>query len=191
MTKRDWKTVLLTLAICVGLATTIAAVPGIFSSVNSTNGYQVNGSAGTGGQALCSDGVYYDTPCATGTGTITAVTVTAPIVGGGASGSVNVALDSTKFVARTCNANGCYQVDNGEYHQWGVTASFDTGPSTTTLPHSMTIESVEITQCYDSSAGCSGGSTTSRSWQSGNWTASSFDVRNNGPGQARWDAWGH
>jgi hypothetical protein len=41
----------------------LAAVPGIFSIVNATTGYQVNGSAGTAGQALCSDGTYLDQFC--------------------------------------------------------------------------------------------------------------------------------
>lgn len=188
--KRETKLMFATLAGIVAVCTMIAAVPGIFSSVDSTNGYTINGSAGFGGQALCSDGAHYNTPCATGTGTITAVTVTAPVVGGGVSGSVNVALDPTKFVSRTCNVNGCYEVVNGEYRQSGVTGTFDTGPQTITLPHAMTIDSVVFGQCGDSSGGCSG-NTTSRDWQSLNWTSTTFDVRNNGTGAAFWVAWGH
>src|ERR1700749_5203657 len=50
------------LAICVGAALG-AGVNGLFTTVNSINGYQVNGAAGTSGQALCSNGTYYNTPC--------------------------------------------------------------------------------------------------------------------------------
>lgn len=57
------KPVFLALGLAILIATAIAAVPGIFSSVNSTNGYKVNGSAGSSGQALCSDGTYFKTPC--------------------------------------------------------------------------------------------------------------------------------
>lgn len=40
-----------------------AGVNGIFNHVTSQTGYQVAGSAGSSGQALCSDGTNYNTPC--------------------------------------------------------------------------------------------------------------------------------
>lgn len=60
---RETKLGLAAIAMIVLVCTTIAAVPGIFSSVNSASGYQVAGSAGSSGQSLCSDGTFYDTPC--------------------------------------------------------------------------------------------------------------------------------
>jgi hypothetical protein len=207
--KRDLKTVLLTLAIVVGIATTIAAVPGIFSSVNSTSGYQVNSAAGSAGQALCSDGTFYDLPCSvagsfTAAGDLSGSSSSQNVVGlqtkalpSLTAGFLNYngsAFVYTPFTPRTCNGNGCYEVVNGVVHEWGVTASFDTGPSSVTLPFTMpaALESVEITQCYDSSGtGCSGASTVTRQWESGSWTTTGFSVRNDGAGQARWDAWGH
>jgi hypothetical protein len=36
---------------------------GLSSIINAAGGYLVNGSGGTSGQQLCSDGTYYDTPC--------------------------------------------------------------------------------------------------------------------------------
>lgn len=61
--KRNGKVTLLGFALAVLIATAVAAVPGIFSSVNSTNGYKVSGAAGSSGQVLCSNGTYYNTAC--------------------------------------------------------------------------------------------------------------------------------
>lgn len=139
--RRETRAVLLTLAIIVGIATTIAAVPGIFSSVNSTQGYQVNGAAGSGGQALCSDGTYFNTPCSTGVGTITGVAAASPLVGGGTSGIVSVGLSSSLFVPRTCNSNGCYEVINGTIHEWGHSATIADGAPGTNVcfPYAFTV----------------------------------------------------
>lgn len=130
--KRETKLGIATLAMIVVVLTTIAAVPGIFSSVNSTSGYQVNGSAGSSGQTLCSDGVYFSTPCSVGIGTITGVTVTAPVSGGGSSGVVNIAL--TGFTPRTCNSNGCYSITNGVVEEWGAASSGSSGDVPVTFP---------------------------------------------------------
>lgn len=62
--KRETKLGFAAVAMAAIVATTIAAVPGIFSSVDSVSGYSVNGSAGSSGQALCSDGSHFNTPCA-------------------------------------------------------------------------------------------------------------------------------
>lgn len=55
-------------AIAIALALAVGA--GLGSSVNlhgniinADTGYQLNASGGTSGQALCSDGTYFDTPC--------------------------------------------------------------------------------------------------------------------------------
>ena len=81
---------LLGIAVCV---LTAAGVNGVFTGwVNSTLGYQVNEGAGSSGQALCSDGTYFDTPCTTGGGTITGVTAASPLTGGGSSGAITIGL---------------------------------------------------------------------------------------------------
>lgn len=253
---RETKITVAAVAIIVGVLTTIAAVPGIFSSVDSTNGYKVAGSAGSFGDTLCSDGTYFNTPCSAASpfyqtvinGSHSADAVTQrgylavgpatglyafDVVGVGTqvgrtevvlntvNGSSDLATDGfavvsnaggtsgkpacwdgtnagvqncPSFIPRTCNVNGCYsEGPDGVIHEWGVTASFDTGPSSVTLPFSMptALESVQVTQCFDASAGCSGGSTTTRQWESGSWSTTGFSVRNDGAGQARWDAWGH
>ena len=73
-----------------------AGVNGIFNSVNSISGYKVNSAAGSSGQALCSDGTYFDTPCTpAGTG-ITALT--GPVTASG-SGSVATTITATGVTA--------------------------------------------------------------------------------------------
>lgn len=202
--KRESKIVLASLAGIFAVCTLIAAVPGIFSSVNSTNGYQVAGSAGLSGQALCSNGTYYNTPCslanpfyqtlqANGTNQPQepAINFSPNFTLSDNSGvATNVTL--ANFIARTCNSNGCYEEINGTFHEWGVTPQFDTGPQTITLPHTMAtaLENVVLSQCFDTSGGCNG-TTTTREWAAGNFTTSSFDARNDGTGAAFWDAWGH
>ena len=63
------KTLALFVFACLAISIAFANVPGLFSTItasqwiSATNGYQVNGSAGSSGQALCSDGTYFDTPC--------------------------------------------------------------------------------------------------------------------------------
>jgi hypothetical protein len=83
--------------ICLGLMA--AGVTGIFTQVNSTNGYQVAGAAGTSGQALCSNGTYYAAPCTLTGGTITGVTANAPLNGGGSSGSVSLGMQNSGVTA--------------------------------------------------------------------------------------------
>jgi hypothetical protein len=197
--KRDLKVLLLAAAVIVGITTTIAAVPGIFSSVDSVSGYTINGSAGSGGQALCSDGAHYNTPCATGTGTITAVTVTAPVTGGGTSGSVNVALDAAKFVARTCGGNGCYDIQNGTIHQWGHTSTpVDGSPGNNVcLPFAFPNHFDAATVTDDFAAGATGTPSVAALAPSG--SASPFPCANGGflVRQTRasngvyWDAYGN
>ena len=141
--RKLWKRVksLWPLGILVTVAVAIAAVPGIFTLVNATTGYEVNGSGGTAGYALCSDGTYYDTPCpVSGTG-ITALT--GPVTASG-SGSVASTITPTGVTAGSyiganltvnaagqitaaangfssgSNANGYWVKDSsGFIHQWG------------------------------------------------------------------------
>jgi hypothetical protein len=61
--KNKWLSGGMGLGFVVCCAMLVAAVPGLFSTVNATVGYQVNGAAGTSGQTLCSDGTRYSTPC--------------------------------------------------------------------------------------------------------------------------------
>ena len=63
---KRWFKSLWALGLLCTVAVAIAAVPGIFTTVNATTGYLLNGSGGMAGQALCSDGTYYDTPCGVG-----------------------------------------------------------------------------------------------------------------------------
>ena len=96
--RKIWKRLksLWPLGVLVTVAVAIAAVPGIFSTVNSTSGYLVNGSGGTSGYALCSDGTYYDVPCSvSGTG-ITALT--GPVTASG-TGSVVSTITATGVTA--------------------------------------------------------------------------------------------
>lgn len=82
-----------------------AGVTGLFTQVNSANGYQVGGAAGSSGQALCSNGTYYATPCSLSVGTITGVTANAPLTGGGSSGSVSIGMASSSAAGSYTNAN--------------------------------------------------------------------------------------
>src|ERR1700722_10420596 len=66
--KNKWLAGGIGLGIVCSCALLLAAVPGFFSTVNATTGYQFNGGAGTSGQALCSDGTYFDTPCTVSVG---------------------------------------------------------------------------------------------------------------------------
>lgn len=55
---------LLTTLAAIGLVGLMGAgVTGEFTQVTSVNGYQVAGAAGSSGQALCSNGSYYASPC--------------------------------------------------------------------------------------------------------------------------------
>lgn len=93
--KRLWP-----LGVLVTVAVAIAAVPGFFTTVNATTGYLVNGSGGTTGFALCSDGTYYDVPCSvSGTG-ITALT--GPVTASG-TGSVVSTITPTGVTAASYN----------------------------------------------------------------------------------------
>lgn len=62
-TNRKWLSGGMGLGFVIFCALALASVPGIFSFVNASVGYQVNGTAGSAGQALCSDATYFDTPC--------------------------------------------------------------------------------------------------------------------------------
>ena len=195
--KREIKIGLAAIAMIAVVVTTIAAVPGIFSSVNSTSGYQVNGSAGFSGQTLCSDGVYFSTPCSVGTGTITGVTVTAPVSGGGSSGVVNIALSG--FTPRTCNSNGCYEIINGTVHEWGHSITIADGSPGTNVcfPFAFPtgVDSAVVTDDFAVSAT----STPSVAGLSPSSGASPFPCANSGlwvwgtrTGNAvYWSAWGH
>lgn len=130
--KRLWP-----LGILVTVAVAIAAVPGFFTTVNATTGFLVNGSGGTSGYALCSDGTYYDVPCSvSGTG-ITALT--GPVTAAG-TGSVVSTITPTGVTA------GSYLLANITVNAAGqITAASSGVPSTVQ------------TNCL--SVSCAGGST--------------------------------
>ena len=101
--KRAGKITLLGLGLACLIATAIAAVPGLFSSVDSTAGYTVAGAAGASGYALCSDGSHYDLAC--------------PIVAPPSNACTSYASTSTA---------GCTLMADGKYYEWvsGASTSF-------------------------------------------------------------------
>ena len=139
--KWNWIKRLWPLGVLVTVAVAIAAVPGIFTLVNATTGYEVNGSGGTAGYALCSDGTYYDTPCSvSGTG-ITALTgpVTASGTGSVVSTITPTGVTATSYIGANITVNAAGQITaasngftsgnnsagywikdpTGHIHQWG------------------------------------------------------------------------
>ncbi len=116
--------------------TTAAGVNGIFNSVNSDLGYKVAGGAGSAGQALCSNGTLFNTPCS----------ITSPfyqtVDSAGVAQTQRAALDfSSQFTlsdsaspsktivalagtARTCTGSypdfSCYKIaSDGTIEEWG------------------------------------------------------------------------
>jgi hypothetical protein len=155
------------------VAVMAAGVNGIFNNVtasgfiNSTSGYKVNSAAGSSGEALCSDGTYFDTPCSTaGTG-ITALT--GPVTASG-SGSVASAITATGVTAGsyvspniTVNAAGQITAAANPSHTIlncrsvscaGGSTYTDSTTYTNSSGHLLT-EYVAI-QGTDSSGGCTG-----------------------------------
>lgn len=179
--KRETKIWIATFAMAIVIITTIAAVPGIFSSVNSTSGYQVAGSAGSSGQALCSDGTYYDLPCSVAgsfvaggdlSGSLTSQNVIGiathplPSLSAGVltwTGSAWIYAASTP---QTCNSNGCYKIGtDGTIDEWGVSPVFTSSVNGTvaiTFPHAFTsttnlVVVASATTCNDTAGGCGTG----------------------------------
>jgi hypothetical protein len=109
--KNNSKFVGLALGLVALIAITMAAgVNGVFNSVNSALGYKVAGAAGTSGQALCSDGTLYDTPC-----------------------TIPTALTSGS------NSNGHWIKDSlGHIHQWGHVSGETSGCNAITFPTAFT-----------------------------------------------------
>lgn len=92
----------LPLALLVLCALTMAAaVNGIFNNVNAILGYQVNGAAGSTGQALCSDGTRYDTPCSVASGGVTSAIAGTGINVSSATGAVTFSLANAGAGAAT------------------------------------------------------------------------------------------
>lgn len=89
------------------------------------------------------------------------------------------------------SSNGYYVSPFGVIFEWGIIPAFDTGPTTITLPFAMphALFNVQVTQCSDS-VYCSGASTTTRQWEWGLPTTTTFQVRNDGSGAATYSAIG-
>lgn len=193
----------------------LAAVPGIFSFVNSTNGYQVNGSVGSPGQALCSDGTYYSLPCSVAgsfvaggdlSGSLTSQTVIGiqthalpSLAPGFLQYDGSSWLYNNNFTPRTCNSNGCYEIINGTVHEWGHSITIADGSPGTNVcfPFAFPtgVDSAVVTDDFAVSAT----STPSVAGLSPSSGASPFPCANGGlwvwgtrTGNAvYWSAWGH
>lgn len=150
--KREGKLTLLGLGLAVLIATAIAAVPGIFSYVNSTNGYKVAGAAGSNGQVLGSNGTYYNTPVSLYNQLIessgsaltkeptlnlqngTNTTVLCADNPGLSRTDCQINAAGATGPTETCNANGCYwQLSDGTYHAWGISSTATGGTSNQVL----------------------------------------------------------
>lgn len=217
-------------------------------AINAKSGYLVNGSGGTAGQCIGSDGTYFDTivNCYTGpppdpfyqivingshdsdkvtqrtylaVGTGTGLVAT-DVVGVGsqvgrtvldvnATGDLTtdpmVVIASAPGVAShlavwdaaggiadggvlpSFTGTSHYQIlPGGLILEWGITPTFDTGPTTITFPLTFPhacLMSPQLTDDADVS-------TTSRIWESGSCTTSTFVARNDGNGAAHWFAIG-
>lgn len=83
-------------------------------------------------------------------------------------------------------SGGTVTLPGGLIIKWGLTASFDTGPVTTTFPVAFPTSCfvVMLTQNQDYSV-------VTRQWEVGSLTTSSFACRNDGNGQAFWLALGN
>lgn len=171
--KRGGKITLLALGLVILVSTAIAAVPGFFSAVDSTNGYTVAGAAGSSGQALCSDGSHFNTPCtpsgtgitaltgpvtASGTGsvaaTITPTGVTAAAYSFGSSFTVNAAGQMTSAANLTFTGASGYQLlPSGLILEWGSTGSIVNDTATAvTFPLTFPNAVFNVT-CSDTFAG--------------------------------------
>lgn len=126
---RKAKLTILGCALAMLVATAIAAVPGIFSTVNVSTGYQMNGAAGTNGQVLCSDGTYFDTPCSVvkpgqySGGSGYRIAPDGTIIEWGNSGSV-VNDTATSITLPYTFPTGCYSVTATDSFLGGVSANW-------------------------------------------------------------------
>jgi hypothetical protein len=102
--------------------------------------------------------------------------------------SVCLAGNWTTYVNNGTVNTGWSNIGNGLILEWGLTASFDTGPVTITLPHPLPTALLSVTMT-DDYADC--GTTAGRIWLVANLTATTFDTRNDGAGCAFWQAIGH
>ena len=155
--------------ICCALA--LAAVPGIFTTVNATSGYLLNGAGGSSGQALCSDATYYDTPCTVPVTVGTAGTYAYPT-----SVTTNVFGQVSAITAGTFTGASGYQVlSDGLIIQWGNTGNIanDT-PTGVTFPLAFPTAALSVT-CSDTFA-----SSLSATWSCYSPTTTGFTGRPDG-----------
>ena len=106
-----------------------------------------------------------------------------------AKGRVTSAANSpavSSFFSNGSNSNGFWRISpDGFIEQWGTTPTFDTGPTTITLPINFTTTTYAISLVDDLDV-----STTTRIWEAGGRATGSFTVRNDGNGAAYWKASG-
>lgn len=155
-TFREVKWAVLTSVIFCALVLCMAAgVNGIFNSVNSVLGYQVNSGAGTVGQTLCSDGTRYDTACAAFAAVGSAGTSTCPT-----SVTLNAYGQTTAITQGPCfthgsNSNGSWRMGpDGFIEQWGhLTGLSGAACNTITFPISFTAPPTKVSTIDDFASG--------------------------------------
>lgn len=132
----------------------LAAIPGFFTTVNAITGYTLNGAAGSTGQALCSDGTYFDTPCNVGVAAVgTPGTYAYPSsVTTNSLGQVTAITASAGFTSGN-NSNGYWRKAPDGFLVQGLNCVLVSSPTTITFPVAFTNTAsvvVTMTECYNS-----------------------------------------
>jgi hypothetical protein len=126
------------------VAVAAAQVPGLFSTVNATVGYLINGAA-PNGQAICGNGTVgaYSASCAINAATATALAATPSQCGTnqfstGVTANGNANCTPIAGTPRACNSNGCYRVNSdGTIEEWGTVTAATSSETVQTVSFSF------------------------------------------------------